>query len=411
VKRPYPCGGSHRVQGPSSRADVGTRTGRPLRIAQAWFATFALGLLVLTSLPPHVYKKDLQVEYLTAWALRDGSDIFAPITELSARYFPAPTANFPHPSPYPPVLALLGVPLTFLPFPVIALLWLLLNVGLLVVIGEWLGLSVLGSLALAAWPPLWFMLFIGQLELVVLVLAMLGWRAAAIGRDWRAGVWLGVAAAIKLYPALFVVPFVVRRRGRVVLAAAAVVALAQVGDLLVAGRSGLWRYYAEILPSVSAHYVGIGLNSSPHGALLRLFGGATDVPPLISAPGAVAPATIALSVFALLSLARLDPEAAPVAVLVALPAAWYYYAVLALPQIVILLRSTIRRRAALAAIVAASCVLPLENLSLASVLDWFHWTSAPRLGAILTAVQPAGFLALLVLSVVAAGARRGSPVA
>src|SRR5262249_47587884 len=180
--------------------------------------------------------------------------------ELSARYFPVATDNFPHPNPHPPVLTALSLPLTLLPFPVIVLLWLLVNVGLLVRVGRWLGLTVLGSLALLAWPPLWSLVYLAQLELLILVLVMTGWRAAEVGRDWRAGLWLGLAAAIKLYPAFFLLPFLWRWRVRVVLAAGAVLAVSQLGGLLAVGGSGMVRYYTEILPSVSAFYSVRGLN-------------------------------------------------------------------------------------------------------------------------------------------------------
>src|SRR5262249_43080166 len=124
-----------------------------LRLVQGCLAGLALGTLVTSARAPAAYRTDLQVEYLTASAWRDGGSIFTPLTELSARYFPVATDNFPHASPHPPVLAPLGLPLTWLPFPVTVFLWLLVNVALLVRVGRWLGLSVLGSLTLLAWPP------------------------------------------------------------------------------------------------------------------------------------------------------------------------------------------------------------------------------------------------------------------
>ena len=211
---------------------------------------------------------------------------------------------------------------------------------------------------LLAWPPLLFVLHVGNFELLILALAMLGWRAAAAGRDVHAGLWLGIAAAIKLYPILLLVPFVVRWRVRLLMAAGLVIILSQLGGLVTVGISGMVRYYGEILPAVSAKYQHLALNTSPYGALLRWFGGATNVEPLLHAPGVVLPVTIAISLFALLALARLEPEAAPVAILVALPAVWGTYVTLALPQIIILLRSPSRRRAALLAAVAASVTLP-----------------------------------------------------
>jgi hypothetical protein len=373
---------------------------RRVRLVQACLAGAALGSLLVGTIGVKVYRKDLQVQYLTAWALRDGLDPFTPLTVLSARYFPVAADNFPHPSPHPPFLALVSLPLTLIPFPAIVPLWLLLNLALLVVIGRCLGLSIQASLPLAAWPPLWCLLYIGQLELVILALAMLGWRAAAADRDWRAGLWLGLAAVIKLYPALLLVPYAVRRRGRILLAAVCVFLLSQLGNLIVVGPAGEVRYYREILPTVSSEYVHLSLNSAPYGALLRLFGGATDVPPLVDAPAVVLPVTVALSAFALFALVTLEPDAAPVAMLVALPAVWYYCVVLALPQMVTLMRRSDLRWAVLPAVVAASYVLPLVNFTLA----WWG-RAAPHMAAVLSVVQPAGFIGLLVLSLL--GGRKG----
>ena len=128
---------------------------RRVRITQACLAGVALGSLIAGTLPPRSYNKDLQVQYLSARALRDGIDLFTPVSELAARYLPATTDTFPHPGPHPPVLAVLSVPLTLLPFAVIVPLWLGLNLVLLTTVGRWLGLSARTSLALAAWPPLW----------------------------------------------------------------------------------------------------------------------------------------------------------------------------------------------------------------------------------------------------------------
>jgi hypothetical protein len=386
---------------------------RYLRIAAACVAGLALGSLVGGTLGPLAYTKDIQTEYLTALALREGVDHFTRISDLSARYFPVGNDLLPDPSWHPPVLALVSVPFTLLPFPLVALLWLALNVGLLIAVGRWLGMSVQWSLPLAAWPPLWCLLYIGQYELLILALAMLGWRAAADARDWRAGVWLGLAASIKLYPALLLVPFVVRRRLRVVLAAGGVLMLSQLGNLAVIGPAGMVQFYREIIPSVSARYVATAINSSPYGALLRLFGGAHDAVPLIDAPGIVLPLAAVISLFALIALLKLEPERAPAALLVGLPIVWATYVVLALPMIVELLRSPLRRAAVLPA-AAASCVLPLVSLFL---LHYMRWTgnTGPPVAAIL-AVQPVGFLGLLVLSLALARydmephGRRGQPI-
>ncbi len=367
---------------------------RRVRLTQACLAGIALGSLVAGTLPPRSYNKDLQQQYLSARALRDGIDLFTPVSDLAARYLPAATDTFPHPDPHPPVLALLSVPLTLLPFPVIVPLWLGLNLVLLTMVGRWLGLSNRASLALAAWPPLWCLLYIGQLELLILALALLGWRCAAAGCDGRAGSWLGLAAVLKLYPVFLLVPFAARGRTRLLLAAGTVIAVGQLANLATVGPAGFVRYYVDVVPSVAALYGHLGLNSSPYGALLRVFGGADDVSPIVHASSVVLPATIALALVAMVALVILDPEASPVAALVGLPVVWYYYAPLALPQILVLLRSPPFRRRTLLAVGATSFVLPLVNV----VVQWWGRTAPPM--AVLLAVQPAALLALLALSLV-----------
>ena len=376
---------------------------RRVRMTQACLAGIALGSLIAGSLPPRSYTKDLQEPYLAARALRDGIDIYTPVNELAARYFPIAADTFPHPDPHPPVLAVLSLPLTLLPFPVVVPLWLGVNLVLLVMVGRCLGVSIRASLALAAWPPLWCLLYIGQLELLILTLAVLGWRSAAAGRDGRAGVWFGVAAVLKLYPVLLLVPFAARGRIRLLLAAGAVVAAGQLVNLATVGPAGFVRYYFDVLPSVAVLYEHLGLNSSPHGALLRVFGGAADVSPIVHAPNVVLPATIAIALVAMAALALLDPEASPVAALVGLPVVWYYYAPLALPQILILLRSAAFRRATLVAVAAMSFVLPLVNV----LVQWCG-SAAPPMAALL-AVQPAGLLAVLALSVAQRASARTIP--
>lgn len=380
--------------------DLLSNYSRYLYIAQACIAGAGLAALIFGSLPPQCYTKDINQEYLTAWALRDGIDILTPVNELSARYFHASIYASPHPNPHPPFLALVFLPLTWVPFPIIVMLWLALNIALLIAVGRFLGFSVQGTLPLLAWPPLWALLYLGNFELMILAFAILGWRAAAARCDVQAGLWLGIAAAIKLYPILLLVPFLMRRRVRLLMTAGLVFLLSQLISLVTVGMSGMFYYYGEILPAVSIKYQQLAVNNSPHGALLRWFGGATDVGPLLHAPGVVLPVTIAFSIFALLALVRLEPEASPVAILIALPATWYTYVTLALPQIVILLRSSSRRHAVFLAAAAASFTLPLVNLLLGPLTQLMKLDSSGQnlMGVLLTTIQPIGLVALLVLS-------------
>ena len=377
----------------SPRHRPSASSNRFLHVGRAGLACIAIGTLLVGSVGPGIYRKDLQADYLPALELRNGGDIFTPLVQLSERYFPITEPVFPHPSPHPPVLALLSLPLTCLSYPVAVVLWLGSNLVLLAVVARWLGFSVGQSFAIVAWPPMWELLNVGNFELVVLVLAMLAWKAAAAGRDRQAGVLLGLAVSIKLYPAFFLVPFVMRRRWGLVSAAGVTVVLSQIADLAIVGFSGLVVYYTKVLPAVSAFYRHSELNSSPYGALLHLFGGAFGARALLHVPGLVLPLAIAIALAALVALTNLEPEAAPVAILVALPIVWSTYAVLALPQMVRLLRCKDWRYATLLSCAAASITYPLMKLWMQALAG----NALPIVGWL--AIEPLGFVGLLLLSV------------
>lgn len=356
------------------------------RAATALAVSTPLALLVRV-LPPRVYTMDLQVDYLQARALRDGLSILTPLDQLAQRYLPALVA-FPHPSPRPPWLVVLGLPLSFVPFEWLGILWLVLNLGLFAFVGRRLGISVVGSLALAAWPPVGWSLGIGQWEVVILTLLVLGWKAAEAECDLTAGLFLGLAASIKLYPALLVVPFLIRRRLKVVVVSAAVFIASQMLSLLVVGPAEFLRYWLEILPANTQLYVSDTVNSSPYGALLRIFGG--------SVPAVAMVGIVALSLVAIVALVRLPPEQAPFALLVGLPTVWGFYSALALPAILHLWRTSSNRKLLYLALSLAALSLN-QSIPLILTLGAGRLASNPVVAG-LGALQPLGWLLLLALS-------------
>jgi hypothetical protein len=376
-------------------------SGAALRLVQVCVAGVALGLLARSVGSPAAYTRDLQVEYLSARALRDGADMLQPLNVLSARYFPVPTDNFRHPNPHPPLLSFLAIPMTLVSFPVALGCWLAANVILLLPIGASArpvaarepGARGRGRRSGACWRS-------GRWRSSSSHLLVFAWDASDARHDWRAGAALGIASGLKLYPLVLLVPYVARRRFRVVAAAAAVFALVQLGNLAVVGPAGFVRLYTEIVPAVSAIYARLAINVSAWGALLRIFGGAADVLPLMNAPAVVVPLALVCAALGLVALWRLEPRVAPVAAFAILPTVWYYHPVLCLPQIAALLRRE-RRAATALAVAATSVVIPLANAFLGSAA--FRGISAatgngPALATVLTVVEPAGLLALLVLS-------------
>ncbi|MFZ3594519.1 glycosyltransferase 87 family protein [Streptomyces sp. BH104] len=145
---------------------------------------------------------DLMVYRAEGWTVRTGGDLYA----LRATYADLPTT-------YPPFAALLFLPLTFVDVVTMKVAATTLNLALLVALVH-LSLRLvrrharvedaLWVAAVAVWcEPVWTTLRYGQVNLLLAVLVL--WDLTRRpGHRW-AGVGIGVAAAIKLTPALFAV--------------------------------------------------------------------------------------------------------------------------------------------------------------------------------------------------------------
>ncbi|MEU7318343.1 glycosyltransferase 87 family protein [Streptomyces sp. NPDC007083] len=148
---------------------------------------------------------DLMVYRAEGQAVLDGHDLYA----MRATYADLPAT-------YPPFAALLFLPLTLPEVPVLRAAATVANLGLLVALAH-LSLrllnrplhvprpaAALGVAAVAVWcEPVWTTLRYGQINLLVATLVL--WDLTRRpGQRW-AGVGIGVAAGIKLTPALFAV--------------------------------------------------------------------------------------------------------------------------------------------------------------------------------------------------------------
>jgi len=150
---------------------------------------------------------------------------------------------------YPPLVADLFRPLAAVPFRAA-------KIGFaLAMIAAWVataGVAAPGPagavflLASVAFFPLWQHLERGQIDLLLLLLLAVAWRAR--DRVWPAG--LALAAAIAVKPALVGVALVVAALGRVRLVAASLAALAVIAGLtaVVDGGARLREYVGEVAP-------------------------------------------------------------------------------------------------------------------------------------------------------------------
>ena len=276
--------------------------------------------------------------------------------ELYDYVYAGQTPDFPLPFTYPPFAAVVFYPLTLVPFGLLALAWQLGIVAALygVVRTSQRLLTVaprhdprrVAMLWTAAgiWTePLRSTFDYGQVN-VVLVLAVLG--AVYSSRWWLSGLLVGLAAGVKLTPAVSGLYFLgARRWGAAVFSA--VVFFATVGlSLLLVGDQARY-YFTDLLGDADrVGPVGTSFNQSWRGAISRILGYDAGYGPWVLA-GIVVTAALALVAWRAVGDAQ-DRLAAIVIVqlfgLLLSPISWTHHWVWVIPLMIWLLHGPLARR-------------------------------------------------------------------
>lgn len=321
------------------------------------------------------------------------------------------TPDFPLPFTYPPFAAVVFYPLHFLPFTLVAVLWLLAIAAALYGI-VWIALElILGKAALrdpkwrtaaVAWTAagLWMepvrtTMDYGQVNVFLVLGAMLAVRSA---RWWISGTLVGVIAGIKLTPAITGLYFLTQRRWLTAFWSG-VVFLGTVGLSYLIAPVEYERYFKHLLGDASRiGPVGSVWNQSLRGTLSRILG--YDVQ-----SGAIWIAGVlvcfALAVLAWRALEPGDRLGALLIVqlfgLMVSPISWSHHFVWLLPTVLWLLYGPLRQAAG--ARILAGYWLVNTLIGIPWVLSFAQPTiweiSRPGIYAWLGAVDVAGVLAML----------------
>ena len=219
------------------------------------------------------------------------------------------TPDFPLPFTYPPFAALVFYPLTKLPFGVVALGWQLGIIaglyGVVVISLRMIGVrnatTAMLWTAVGIWTePLRSTFDYGQIN-VVLVLAAL-WAAIST-RWWVSGLVVGLAAGIKLTPAIAGVYLAGMRRWGAALFAAVVFAATVALAVALIGQQARY-YFTDLLGDASRiGPIGTSFNQSWRGGISRILGHDAGYGPLVLA-GIALTATLAVLAWRGLSDAR-----------------------------------------------------------------------------------------------------------
>lgn len=290
---------------------------------------------------------------------------------------------------HPPTSVLLALPLAGLEFHSAVLLWNLISLALLlasvgVVAGvlrltrSWWSLGPMLSLLLTC-GPLREDLRYGQLALLLTFLVTCAWAAERKRKDALAGLLLGAAATIKLFPAFLLAYYMVRGRWRFAAAGLSSILCLTLLTVFVLGPECYQDYFFKVVPEIQWFRVGWG-NLSITGFWSRLFDPAPDHPrpmsrtdPIWYSPTFASAASIAscLAVSLALVLATRNSRRrretdlgfamASIVMILASPIAWDHYLMLLLAPLAILWGALSRRagrRAAFYTVLATLWISP-----------------------------------------------------
>jgi hypothetical protein len=206
--------------------------------------------------------------------------------------------------------------------------------------------------------PIYHTLYLGQINLILFALILIDVRRAARGQ--AAGIGIGLAAALKLTPLIFIPFFLVTRRWKdAAIATATFLACGLIGYLVAPEGSGLyWHHLFYSTARVGAPYIS---NQSPYALVLRVAGAGAHIGSWYS----IIPALLGIIGLATAAvLARHDDWLGAATVtgttgLLVSPISWTHHWVWILPALVILVLGDKRSRVAALCAYALFVVAPM----------------------------------------------------
>ena len=278
----------------------------------------------------HQVLGDLHVYQAEGMAIRNGSDLYAllPGQHLLATY--------------PPFAGVAFVAFTPVPIAVLQVLSLIANFGLLVfvctlacklvgVVGRPAVVPVCVFAAIGLWSePVFTTFAYGQINLALLALILWDFTLPA-GSRWR-GVGTGLAAGMKVTPAILILYLLITRRFRAAATASLTFAVTIVASVIADPRD-TWRYWTRYLFQLRRlGHVQDAVNQTLRGIFIRIDHHTTLAPPLVAVIGVVLVAGlwVARRAYQRLGDAWGLPAAAVTGLLIS-PISWTHHWVWALP--------------------------------------------------------------------------------
>lgn len=359
-------------------------------------------LLLLSSVARLSIVWDFTIYYGSARHFWEGESLYA---EVPVDAFGIPPEDLAlardtlHANLSPPPAMLLMAPLGLWAYPTAYVIWSIVSIlcGLAAILCLGFALepeegritrTIVLAILLFAYFPTFANVQLGQVALVLLLLLSIVWVAARKGRDAVAGIALGLALTLKLFAALLVLYFLVRRRWKLVAWSAATLLLTTVAGLLVFGPAS-FRQYLRALETVT--WYASNWNASLVGFFTRILGGSENVP-FLDMPALAYALSYGLSLLGIVALVWLawprDGELLPAIsdvgfglalalMILVSPLGWVYYLLLMLIAMVGAWRvSGPYKWALVGAWILSTVPIPvLQAVEVNDPLSWVTWAS------------------------------------
>jgi hypothetical protein len=308
---------------------------------------------------------DFFQEWYSARLWWDGQPVYAPMQPGVYRYLGVGqdiTAGVTEKNAHPPGAVFLALPLGVLDFSdafaiwnglsiwaFFGAVWLILS-NLRLITPGWAVLPAIAALILS--NPFWVQMTHGQLNLILLLLIVGAWTADRRDHAVLAGVLIGIATAIKLFPGYLLVYFLLAGRWRSVLSGLLTIAACSALTSAVLGWN-VWSFYLTNILPTTKEFSTVWANASLTGWWLKLFDPALPwsgarLTPLVTsraiASSGAAVTAIALTAFLWFILQKRFSDsrrdegfaAAIIIMLLLCPVVWdHYFLLLALPVAVL----------------------------------------------------------------------------
>ncbi len=180
-----------------------------------------------------------------------------------------------------PFDALIFLLIAWLPPRLCMVFWSLMTIILYIGIGWILVREFQVKMSLSTWsliiglamvyPPFLAHIILGQWSILISFLIILAWSKLRHNQDIAAGIFLGLAFSIKMFPGALALYLIIKRRWAGLISMGITFLSSLLLSILIGGPNDTWLYFSKIAPEDTKNYIAYPFNMSVSTIFMRLF--------------------------------------------------------------------------------------------------------------------------------------------